>query len=118
MWWPVVTELDVTLTKFGVVSERVLLEVDTYIIDIIRMNVADWKTQPHRDRSAEVVEDILHEYAKSEHTVEENSVRVRCSGVRDIEKGQDVQRVTLDVSYQQRNCLKRTRLVYKFTVKS
>ncbi len=110
-WFPTV-DVKIVTEKRNVNNERIFAEVDNYVMEIIRMDLAEWLDEKHRKQGAEVIEDVLYDSFVTESKVNEHSVNVICdyrnNDLDVLAKGI----VHIRIRYQQLHCLNTTELVY------
>lgn len=102
----------VTTTKSWVSNERIFREMDEFIVDVIRMNLSDWRSAAGRLEAAATIEDVLFEYAVGEDKIEPYSVKAVCDVRNNPQDDLANGVVILDVYYQQHNCVSRSHLRY------
>jgi hypothetical protein len=111
--WVPLEEIEILLSKQDVVSERAFRLIDEGVLDIIEMFVDESTSRQRNFRTiADLLEDAIGDTLS--HTIDPNSVKVVCDERNNSATARLNYRVTLDIEYQQYNCVNRTKLRYTF----
>lgn len=98
--------------KINVNNDRIFREIDQYVLEVLMMDVTDWSTADQRRAAAEVIEDLLWEYAAGEDKIMPNTIKVTCDSRNNPSDDTAEGVVNIDLQFQQRNCLNTTKIVY------